>query len=83
VPQAGLDTTLRAGPLARLIVKKISLGADPDDLSLYNPLHWRNATHATFPAQSDWLKPEDVVVNGHLDAFSQRYPALSFTQSLS
>ncbi|KAF8345916.1 hypothetical protein F5887DRAFT_1061550 [Amanita rubescens] len=71
-PQAGLDTKLRAGALAQLIVKKISQGADPDDLSSYNPLQWRNATHVTFPSQSDWLKPEDEIVNGHLDAFSQR-----------
>ncbi|KAF8633353.1 hypothetical protein AX17_004525 [Amanita inopinata Kibby_2008] len=71
-PQAGLDTTLRAGPLARLIVEKISDGADPDELSLYNPLQWRNATHVTFPAGSNWLHPTNATINGHADAFSQR-----------
>ncbi|KAK2463208.1 hypothetical protein APHAL10511_004863 [Amanita phalloides] len=71
-PQAGLDTTLRVGSLARFIVEKISQGADPDNLSLYNPLQWRNATHASFPAESDWLEPEDTVINDHLDTFSQR-----------
>ncbi|KAF8622711.1 hypothetical protein AX15_006802 [Amanita polypyramis BW_CC] len=71
-PQAGLDTTLRAGPLAQLIVEKISQGADPDGLSSYNPLQWRNATHVTFPPKSDWLNPKETIINGHLDAFSQR-----------
>lgn len=72
VPQAGLDTTLRAGPLAKLLVEKISQGADPQELSLYNPLQWRNAAHVTFPANSEWLNPQNMLINGHTDAFSQR-----------
>ncbi|KAM6502197.1 hypothetical protein JOM56_002174 [Amanita muscaria] len=55
VPQAGLDTTLRAGPLAKLLVEK-----------------WRNAAHVTFPANSEWLNPQDMLINGRTDAFSQR-----------
>lgn len=71
-PQAGLDTTTRAGPLAQLIVRRITEGGDPEEHLLYNPAQWRNATHQPFPAESDWLEPEEVVINGHADAFSQR-----------
>ncbi|KAL1745699.1 hypothetical protein HDZ31DRAFT_35878 [Schizophyllum fasciatum] len=71
-PQAGLDTATRAGPLAQLIVRRIAEGADPEEQLLYNPAQWRNATHQPFPAESDWLEPEKVAINGHEDAFSQR-----------
>ncbi|KAL1695448.1 hypothetical protein GGG16DRAFT_45350 [Schizophyllum commune] len=71
-PQAGLDTTTRAGTLAQLIVRRIAEGADPEEQLLYNPAQWRNATHQPFPVESDWLEPEKVVINGHEDAFSQR-----------
>ncbi|KAL1704933.1 hypothetical protein EV121DRAFT_204792 [Schizophyllum commune] len=71
-PQAGLDTTTRAGPLAQLIVRRIAEGADPEEQLLYNPAQWRNATHQPFPVESDWLEPAKVVINGHEDAFSQR-----------
>ncbi|KAF5322155.1 hypothetical protein D9619_001894 [Psilocybe cf. subviscida] len=71
-PQAGLDSTTRAGSLARLIVKKIADGADPDELLSYNPVQWTNATHHQLPAISDWLQPVDVTINGHEDSFSQR-----------
>ncbi|KAL1755659.1 hypothetical protein FB107DRAFT_274673 [Schizophyllum commune] len=71
-PQAGLDTTTRAGPLAQLIVRRIAEGADPEEQLLYNPVQWRNATHQPFPVESDWLEPEKVIINGHEDAFSQR-----------
>jgi hypothetical protein len=40
VPQAGLDTTTRDGPLARLIVDAIVEGADPEAASLYNSRNW-------------------------------------------
>ncbi|KIL66287.1 hypothetical protein M378DRAFT_186093 [Amanita muscaria Koide BX008] len=56
----GLDTTLRTGPLANLLVEKISQGVDPQKLSLYNPLQWRNAAHVTFPANSEWLNPQNI-----------------------
>ncbi|PPQ97377.1 hypothetical protein CVT26_006611 [Gymnopilus dilepis] len=72
VPQAGLDTTTRAGPLAQLIVEEIISGSDPDEVLLYNPIQWSNASHHPFPAQSAWLKPVEVTINGHRDAFSQR-----------
>ena len=72
VPQAGLDTTTRAGPLAQLIVEQIISGSDPDEVLLYNPIQWSNASHHPFPAQSAWLKPVEVTINGHRDAFSQR-----------
>ena len=71
-PQAGLDTTTRAGPLARLIVDKIISGVDPEENLLYNPTRWTNASHHAFPAASEWMKPKDVTINGHKDSFSQR-----------
>jgi hypothetical protein len=75
-PQAGLDTSLRAGPLAQLIVQKIVDGADPDDKLMYNPLSWRNASNIPFEKGTDWIKPLDYrIVNGHEDVFSQRYRA--------
>ncbi|KAF8897024.1 hypothetical protein CPB84DRAFT_1681804 [Gymnopilus junonius] len=72
VPQAGLDTTTRAGPLAQLIVQEIISGSDPKEVLLYNPTQWSNASHHPFPVLSEWLKPIEVTINGHLDAFSQR-----------
>jgi hypothetical protein len=40
VPQAGLDTQMRAGPLAQKIVKVLAFNSsvDPDRETLYNPL---------------------------------------------
>jgi len=75
VPQAGLDTEARAGPLAQLIVKQIiDTNADPDNLLLYNPLLWTNANDQPFPANTDWLQPPvGKIINGMQDAFSQRY----------
>ncbi|TFK20772.1 hypothetical protein FA15DRAFT_673173 [Coprinopsis marcescibilis] len=73
VPQAGLDTTTRAGPLAKLVTAKILAGGDPAGLLYYNPAQWNNATHQPFPADTNWLDPHNkVVVNGREDAFSQR-----------
>ncbi|CAA7259117.1 unnamed protein product [Cyclocybe aegerita] len=71
-PQAGLDSTARAGPLAQLIVQTIVDGGDPEELLSYNPIQWTNATHHPFSNSSDWLKPVQVTINGHEDAFSQR-----------
>jgi len=71
-PQAGLDSTTRAGPLARLIVENIVSGGDPEELLSYNPIQWTNASHQPFPVASEWLKPIDVTINGHEDSFSQR-----------
>ncbi|ESK97146.1 hypothetical protein Moror_6367 [Moniliophthora roreri MCA 2997] len=72
-PQAGLDTAVRAGPLARMIVTKIVEGADPEDLLLYNPVQWTNASHVTFANGTEWLKPLDHrKINGNEDLFSQR-----------
>lgn len=74
VPQAGLDTTIRAGPLARHIVQRIVKdGMDPSADLLYNPTRWRNATNDPFTSSTDWLKPlRKLSVNGNEDAFSQR-----------
>ncbi|PCH35120.1 hypothetical protein WOLCODRAFT_139749 [Wolfiporia cocos MD-104 SS10] len=72
IPQAGLQTEARAGPLARRIVRAIAQGADPDNKLLYNPLNWAFANHTPFPAPYDWLgKVVDRTVNGQGDAFSQ------------
>ncbi|KAE9411367.1 hypothetical protein BT96DRAFT_1011195 [Gymnopus androsaceus JB14] len=73
-PQAGLDTTTRAGPLAQLIVQRIIKdGMDPDTELLYNPSKWSNASHVPFTPETDWLKPlTNLTINGHEDAFSQR-----------
>ncbi|KAF9526145.1 hypothetical protein CPB83DRAFT_858425 [Crepidotus variabilis] len=74
VPQSGLDTTTRAGPLAQLIVQRIvSDNADPDEVLSYNPTQWSNATHHQFPASRQWLKPANkLTINGRKDAFSER-----------
>ncbi|KAI8972883.1 hypothetical protein BD414DRAFT_448245 [Trametes punicea] len=73
VPNAGLQTEVRDGPLAQLIVKQIIAGADPDDFLLNNPINWRFVNGTQFPADFDWLQPPvDVVINGVPDAFSRR-----------
>ncbi|KAF8649153.1 hypothetical protein AX16_005951 [Volvariella volvacea WC 439] len=74
VPQAGLDTTARAGPLAQNIVKSIiATHGDPDLQLLYNPLQWRAADNEFFSEDEDWLQPPvELVINGRHDAFSQR-----------
>ncbi|KAJ7064956.1 hypothetical protein C8F01DRAFT_1128917 [Mycena amicta] len=75
VPQAGLDTKARDGPLARQIVQKIvdDPNLDPDGELLYNPLNWNDANNVPFPATENWLLPPVTsVINGHADAFSQR-----------
>ncbi|KAJ3895302.1 hypothetical protein GG344DRAFT_39083 [Lentinula edodes] len=74
VPQAGLDTKARDGPLARLIVQQIiQSNVDPDQDLLYNPLNWDNASNVGFAADDDWLLPPvNLTINGHADAFSQR-----------
>ncbi|RDB27918.1 Peptidase S41 family protein ustP [Hypsizygus marmoreus] len=74
IPQAGLDTQARDGPLAQLIVKQIISGnLDPNLDLLYNPLQWTDANSQPFSANEDWLQPPVVkIINGHRDAFSQR-----------
>ncbi|KLO14415.1 hypothetical protein SCHPADRAFT_872766 [Schizopora paradoxa] len=74
VPQAGLDTKARAGPLAQLIVKAIvEDDVDPNEALLYNPLNWRFSNNTPFPADFDWLQnPVRTVINGRQDAFSLR-----------
>lgn len=72
MPQAGLQTEIRAGPLAQLIVKRIIGGADPDSLLLYNPRRWTASNHTPFPADFDYLDPpHKKLINGRDDAFSQ------------
>ncbi|KAI0700773.1 hypothetical protein BC835DRAFT_1265868 [Cytidiella melzeri] len=74
VPQAGLNTTARAGPLAQLIVKSIlnNPAVDPHANLLYNPVNWAFPQNNTFfPANFDWLDPAvHKVINGRQDAFS-------------
>ncbi|KAF8811657.1 hypothetical protein BYT27DRAFT_7183799 [Phlegmacium glaucopus] len=74
VPQAGLDTKARDGPLAQLIVQQIvDNNADPQHLLLYNPTNWPNASNVFFAATDDWLLPPVLItVNGRPDSFSQR-----------
>ncbi|KZT25626.1 hypothetical protein NEOLEDRAFT_1064684 [Neolentinus lepideus HHB14362 ss-1] len=73
VPQAGLDTTTRAGPLARLIVKQVISGADVNASSSYNSAQWTFANHSRMPEAYDWMaSPEKTLINGREDAFSQR-----------
>ncbi|KZT01062.1 uncharacterized protein LAESUDRAFT_816144 [Laetiporus sulphureus 93-53] len=73
IPQAGLQTQTRAGPLAQFIVQEIASGADPENQLLYNPLNWEFANNTPFPASLDWLYPPvEKIVNRREDAFSQR-----------
>ncbi|KAL0959839.1 hypothetical protein HGRIS_011515 [Hohenbuehelia grisea] len=74
VPQAGLDTKARAGPLAQLIVKTIvERDGGVDDQLLYHPANWRNASNVVFGGKDNWLQPPvEVTINGNKDAFSQR-----------
>lgn len=76
MPQAGLDTTARASPLAQVIVSEIAeKNVDPDQLLLYNPVAWRNASHVPFDEAEDWMSAgtlEEKIVNGRKDVFSQR-----------
>jgi hypothetical protein len=73
VPQAGLDTKARAGPLARQITAKIAAGGDPDLQMLYNSVGWRFDNNTNMPPNYDWLKnPQKEFINFHEDAFSQR-----------
>lgn len=75
VPQAGLYTTARAGPLDQEIVSVLNRDPSIDStLSLfYNPLAWRNITNEFFDADDHWLRPVvRKVINGRQDAFSPR-----------
>ncbi|KJA21567.1 hypothetical protein HYPSUDRAFT_55453 [Hypholoma sublateritium FD-334 SS-4] len=74
VPQAGLDTKARDGPLAMLITTKIvTSNIDPDGELLYNPVNWANASDVFFAPGTNWLQPPvDLTINGRADAFSQR-----------
>ncbi|TFK48991.1 hypothetical protein OE88DRAFT_1737208 [Heliocybe sulcata] len=73
VPQAGLDTTTRAGPLARLIVKQVVSGTDVNASSSYNPTQWTFANHSRMSEGYDWMaSPVRTVINSREDAFSQR-----------
>ncbi|KAJ2928316.1 hypothetical protein H1R20_g8781, partial [Candolleomyces eurysporus] len=63
VPQAGLDTTTRAGPLAQLIAKRVAEGHDPDGLLLYNPTRWTNATNEPMPTDGTWLEPHKITMS--------------------
>ncbi|KAF9525913.1 hypothetical protein CPB83DRAFT_858837 [Crepidotus variabilis] len=86
-PQAGLYTTARAGPLARLISETIAeYKVDPDNLLLYNSLNWAYANNTSFPPNYDWVSPVvPKFINGHQDAFTQRLgsecPASSFNST--
>ncbi|KAF5371707.1 hypothetical protein D9758_003451 [Tetrapyrgos nigripes] len=77
VPQAILDTKIRAGPLAKLIVKAIiENNTDPDVQALFNPARWTNASDVPFAPNFDFMDPAvDEVINGVPDAFSQRIGA--------
>ncbi|KAF7325770.1 Peptidase S41 family protein ustP [Mycena kentingensis (nom. inval.)] len=74
VPNAGLETTARAGPLAQEIVQQIiDNDLDPNQNLLYNPRNWANASGVDFPATRNWLRPPvTVTINGRPDAFSER-----------
>ncbi|KAJ7242900.1 hypothetical protein C8J57DRAFT_1084010 [Mycena rebaudengoi] len=74
VPQPGLDSKARAGPLALQIVNRIVKdNADPGHQLLYNPLNWRHANNEPFAATDNWLEPVvNITTNGHRDAFSSR-----------
>nr|GAT56785.1 predicted protein [Mycena chlorophos] len=70
-PNAGLFTHTRAGPLAQAIVEKINKGADPDELLMYNPINWHNASNLPYTVDYHYLRPTiNLTINGHQDAFS-------------
>lgn len=73
VPQAGLFTEARDGPLAQLIVQQIiDKKLDPDNQLLYNPVQWSAFNGTPFPATDNWLVPPvKKIINGRMDAFSQ------------
>ncbi|KIY66871.1 hypothetical protein CYLTODRAFT_423021 [Cylindrobasidium torrendii FP15055 ss-10] len=72
-PQAGLDTSMRAGPLAQAIVQKIQKGADPKTLLSYNAVQWTNASNDPFSEGDSVLEPVlKKLINGHEDAFGRR-----------
>ncbi|KAJ7446155.1 hypothetical protein B0H11DRAFT_1746039 [Mycena galericulata] len=72
-PQAGLDTTIRAGTLAQLVVEQINRGADPEELLSYNPTQWKNSSNIPYSVETHWLQPTvNLTINGHKDAFSPR-----------
>jgi hypothetical protein len=76
VPQAGLDTKARAGPLARSIVDELVKDPklDPDRFLNYNPVNWRDANNVPFNASTNWLQPVvSITINHQQDAFSPRY----------
>ena len=73
VPQAGLYTEARAGPLARLITKAVAAGIDPSNFLLYNSVNWAFANNTLMPSDYDWLEPPvEKTINGVADAFSQK-----------
>ncbi|EJD54244.1 hypothetical protein AURDEDRAFT_156023 [Auricularia subglabra TFB-10046 SS5] len=74
VPQAGLDTELRAQALPIKIVKSIiEDNADPDGSSDYRPQRWRFPNSTQIPASFNYLDPGvKLTVNGRPDQFSVR-----------
>lgn len=74
VPQAGLDTELRAQALPIKIVKRIiEDNVDPDKSSDYRPSHWRFPNSTQMPADYNFLDPGvKLTVNGRPDQFSVR-----------
>ncbi|KAF8884720.1 hypothetical protein CPB84DRAFT_1837997 [Gymnopilus junonius] len=73
VPQAGLDTKARDGPLAQLITDRIvDDNADPQNVLMYNPTNWANASDVFFAPGTNWLQPPvRTTINGRADAFSK------------
>ena len=74
VPQAGFDTTARAGPLAQEIVQSlIDKDLDPEQRTLYSPLNWRDENNDFFGPDRNWLQPtRNLTINGNKDYFSPR-----------
>ena len=74
VPQPGLDTKLRAGPLVKKIAHKvIDEHADPEWRSGYNPAIWNFPNGTAMPENYNFLDPGvPTVVNGRQDNFSVR-----------
>ena len=64
---------MRAGPLAQLIVQRISEGADPWELLYYNPVKFSFDNDTQFPPLYNWMENTvRTLINGREDAFSQR-----------